>query len=296
MAYIDYYKILGIDKNASPQDIRKAYRKQAKKYHPDLNKEDPHAQEHFQAINEANEVLSDPEKRKKYDEYGENWKHAEEFEAQRHQYNTKKKNENDIFSGYDFNNTERFSDFFEQLFGNGLGKRYKTANIRRGKDYQSIIELSLQDIMTNHKQIIDINGKKIRITIPAGVMNGQKIRLKGHGEEVSNGINGDLYITFHINDNPVFTRIANDLYTTVSVDIYTMILGGEIIVPTLSGNVRMRINPDCKPDSKLRLRGKGIPMYKKENEFGDLIVNLKIELPTLNEKQKKLLRQIQENK
>lgn len=294
MAFIDYYKILGVKNNATQEEIRKAFRKQAKKYHPDVNKDDPHAQEKFQAINEANEVLGDPEKRKKYDEYGENWKHADEYEAQRQYYRSQEGN-NDRFAGYEygeFTGGGDFSSFFEELFGNRFSRR---PNRRRGQDFQSTLNLTLLDILTTHKQIINVNGKNIRITIPAGITDGQKIRLKGHGGTSSDGMeNGDLYITFHIEPDNQFTRKGNDLYTEISIDLFTALLGGEAIVPTLEGDVRVQIKAGTRPDSKLRLRGKGVPEYKNDTRRGDMIVNVKIEIPVLNERQKELLRQVRE--
>ena len=293
MAFIDYYKILGVDKNATPQEIRKAFRKQAKKYHPDINKDDPNAQEKFQAINEANEVLSDPEKRKKYDEYGENWKHADEYEQQRREYESKSRN-SDRFGGYEFGeftSGNDFSSFFEELFGG----RFNGRKAARGEDYQSTLELPLRDTLTTHKKIINIDGRNTRITIPAGISDGQKIRLKGYGGASPNGnVKGDLYITFRILPDPTFTRKGNDLYTTTTIDLYTALLGGEAITPTLEGNVRTKIKADTQPDSKLRLRGKGIPAYNNENLRGDLIVTVKIEFPHLNERQKDILRQMRE--
>ncbi len=294
MAFIDYYKILGVEQNATQQDIRKAYRKLAKKYHPDVNSSDPDAKRRFQAINEANEVLSDPEKRKKYDEYGEHWRHADEFEAQRRQYESMNGKESFDFGGWggfgDFSrsadNTGGFSDFFESLFG-GRGFTAST----RGRDLQTELSLSLRDAAVTHKRTIDVNGKKIRLTIPAGIANEQTIRLRGYGS--GNGTrSGDLYITFHILPDPIFVRNGDDLYTTVSIDLYTLLLGGELYVPTLNSNVRMQIKPGTQPGTKLRLRGKGYPKYKKENEYGDLIVSLNLELPQLNERQKELLQKI----
>ena len=301
MAFIDYYKILGVEQNATQQDIRKAYRRLAKKYHPDVNNSDPDAQRRFQAINEANEVLSDPEKRKKYDEYGEHWRHADEFEAQRKQYGSM--GNDDAFGGFDgfggfgdfshsANGAGGFSDFFESLFG-GHGFRSSRGASTKGRDMQSSLTFSLREAAVTHKETIEINGRKIRLTIPAGIAEGQTIRLKGHGESSPDATrNGDLYITFHILPDPIFVRNDNDLYTTVTVDLYTMLLGGELYVPTLGGNVRMQIKPGTQPGTKLRLRGKGFPKYKKENEFGDLIVSLKLELPQLNEQQKELLQKI----
>lgn len=294
MAFIDYYKILGVEKNATQQDIRKAFRKQAKKHHPDLNKEDPHAQEKFQAINEANEVLSDSEKRKKYDEYGENWKHADEYESQRRRHESQSGN-SDLFGGYEFGefaSSNNFSNFFEELFGNRFsGQKRKV----RGQDYQSTLSLTLRDILTTHKQIININNKNIRITIPAGIADGQKIRLKGHGGSSPDGTEkGDLYITFRIEPDNTFIRKGDNLYANTTIDLYTALLGGETIIPTLDGNVRMQIKAGTHPDSKLRLRGKGVPTYKNEKNRGDLIINIKVEFPTLNERQKEILRQVRE--
>ena len=294
MAFIDYYKILGVEKNATQQEIRKAFRKQAKKYHPDINKDDPHSQEKFQAINEANEVLSDPEKRKKYDEYGENWKHAEEYEAQRRNYESQSSS-SDRFDGYEFGEFSSggdFSSFFEELFGSRFSRQKRR---QRGQDYQSTLSLTLRDILATHKQVINVAGKNIRITIPAGIADGQKIRLKGYGAPSPDGTeSGDLYITFRIEPDNIFTRKENNLYTEIKTDLYTALLGGETIVPTLEGNVRMQIKAGTPPDSKLRLRGKGVPEYKNENSRGDLIVNVKVEFPALNERQKELLRQMRE--
>ncbi len=296
MAFIDYYKVLGVEKNATQEEIRKAYRRQAKRYHPDINKDDPQAKERFQEINEANEVLGDPEKRKKYDEYGEHWRHADEFEAQRRQYSGNTDGMYDFggFSGFgDFSGNEAnasgFSDFFEQLFGNSFRQRQS----KRGKDLQATLSITLREAATEHKQTFTINNENIRINIPAGISDGQKIKLKGHGA-MQNGVRGDLYITFHIEPDQYFTREENNLYATLNVDFYTMLSGGTVIVPTLDGNAKVNIKPGTQPDSKLRLRGKGMPEYKKDGAYGDLIITLKTTLPTLNEKQKEILKMLKE--
>lgn len=294
MAFIDYYKVLGVEKNASQEEIRKAYRKLAKRYHPDLNKESPDAKERFQEINEANEVLSDPEKRKKFDEYGENWKHADEYEStHKRQYNANYSKGFDFGGFGDFSgnssNSSGFSDFFEELFGYGAFRSGK----RRGNDLQTTINLSLREAATTHKRTLDINGEKIRITIPSGVADGQKIRLKGHGGNSNNGgERGDLYIIFHIEPDAQFIRTGNELHTTITTDIYTLLLGGEIIIPTLDGTARLIIKPGTQPGSRLRLRGKGFPLYRQEGVYGDLIITIKLQLPELNEKQKELLKKM----
>ena len=289
MAFIDYYKVLGVANSASQEEIKKAYRKLAKKYHPDLNKDNPQAKAKFQEINEANEVLSDPEKRRRYDEYGEHWKHSEEYEAQRNR-------DAGGFGGFggfgDFGhsagNESGFSDFFEQLFG----ERFRTARQQRASDLEATLQLSLKDAATTHKQILDINGEKIAITIPAGIADGQKIRLKGRGGKSADGTHrGDLYITFHLEPDSRFTRTGDDLHTTVVCDLYTLLLGGEIIVPTIDSSVKARIKAGTQPDSRLRLRGKGMPHYKSEGA-GDLIVELKVVLPQLNERQMEVVRKL----
>ena len=179
MAFIDYYKVLGLDKNATQEDIKKAYRKQARKYHPDLNPNDKEANKTFQQINEANEVLSDPEKRKKYDQYGENWKHAEEFEKARQSQAGSSPWENYTYSNAD--NDDAFSDFFQSMFGQSGGRSRSRQTKFRGQDYNAELHLNLTEAATTHKQTLTVNGKNIRITIPAGIEDGQVIKLKGHG-------------------------------------------------------------------------------------------------------------------
>ena len=251
MAYIDYYGILGVSKTATQDEIKKAFKKLARKYHPDLNPNDPTAKQKFQEINEANEVLSDPEKRKKYDAYGENWKHADEFEAQKQRYQQ---------SGGGFN---------------GTGGAYWSTD---GSGF-----------------ILDVNGKKIRITVPAGIADGQTIRLAGQGGAgINGGPAGDLYITFVIGDDPVYKREGDNLYTTVPVDLYTAILGGEITVDTLNGKVKLHLKPETQNGTRVRLKGKGFPVYKEEGKFGDLLITYEVKLPTnLTEKQKQLFRELQ---
>lgn len=291
MAFIDYYKILGISKDATQEDIKKAYRKLARKYHPDLNKNNPNAQEKFQEINEANEVLSNPEKRKRYDEYGENWKYAEELEKQKKRQTKEQSGTREGTFWYSDDNTSGFSDFFEELFGN----RYRNYNrAMRGKDYESELHLTLRQAAEEQKQILNLNGKNIRITIPAGVADGQVIKLRGYGEPgKGDAPDGDLYITFRIKEDPTFKRIGNDLYTTTTIDLYTAVLGGEIILDTLNGKVKVKIKAGTQNNSKIRLKEKGFPVYKRSGEYGDLILSIQISIPTLlTERQKELFKQI----
>ncbi|MBO5865237.1 MAG: J domain-containing protein [Bacteroidaceae bacterium] len=294
MAFIDYYKVLGVEKNATANEIKRAYRKLAKQYHPDLNKDNPQAQTKFQEINEANEVLSDPEKRKRYDEYGEHWKYSEEYEAKRRNagaYGTQGFGGFDGFGDFTHSagNESGFSDFFEQLFGSNA---FRNTRRQRGNDLQATLQLTLQEATTTHKRVLDINGEKIALTIPAGIADGQKIRIKGRGnEDAYSRERGDLYITFSIVPDSRFTRNGDDLYTTATCDVYTLMLGGEVIVATLNGNVKATIKAGTQPDSKLRLRGKGMPHYKSEGA-GDLIVEIKAVIPQLNERQMELIKKV----
>ncbi|MDR1054845.1 MAG: J domain-containing protein [Prevotellaceae bacterium] len=297
MAYIDYYKILGVDQNASQENIKKAYKKLARKLHPDLNTNDPDAVRKFQELNEANEVLSDPEKRKKYDAYGENWKHADQFEQARSQQSQQQWPGGDgdgFWSSQRFDgDTGEFSDFFESLFGSRGGARGHTAGFR-GQDYNAELQLSLRDAAKTHKQVLTINGKNIRITIPAGVDNGQTIKLKGYGAPgVNGGPAGDLYVGFVILADPKFKRLNNDLYITVALNLYTAILGGEQTIDTLDGTVKLTVKPETQNGTKVRLKEKGFPVYKKDGQFGDLIVTYSIQIPTgLTDKQKELFREL----
>jgi curved DNA-binding protein len=297
MDFIDYYQVLGVNKNATEEEIKKAYRKLARKYHPDLNPNDKEANKKFQQINEANEVLSDPEKRKKYDQYGKDWKHAEEFEKakqSRQQWagaNTGAEGFSGFSGGFD---EEGFSDFFQSMFGSGGRRRASQAKFR-GEDYNAELHLSLKDAYKTHQQILKVNDKNIRIKIPAGVENGQIIKLKGHGGPgINGGPNGDLYITFVIADDPNFKRLGNDLYTTVDLDLYTAVLGGEIMIDTMDGKVKLKVKPETQNSTVTRLKEKGFPVYKKEGSFGDLYITYSIKIPThLTEKQKELFRELQ---
>src|SRR6188508_1156957 len=291
MEFIDYYKVLNLSKNASQEDIKKAYRKLARQHHPDLNPNDKEGHKKFQQLNEANEVLSDPEKRKKYDQYGKDWQHAEQFEQSRQ--SGQQGFGREAFTG-DFNDGD-FSDFFTSMFGNkGSGGFRQRQTKFRGEDYHAEIKLNLTDVHKTHQQVLTVNGKNIRITIPAGVENGQQIKIKGHGGPgINGGPNGDLYISFQIINNTEFRRDGNDLHTTVDLDLYTAVLGGEIIVDTLDGKVKLKVRSETQNGTKIKLKGKGFPLYKKEGEFGDLVITFQIKIPTsLTDKQKELFEQL----
>ena len=297
MEFIDYYKILGIPKTASESEIKKAYRKLARKYHPDLNPNDKDAEKKFKEINEANEVLSNPEYRKKYDKYGKDWKHADEFEkaqSQNQGYSSRQYS-NDYNQGY---SNSDFSDFFESMFGGSgfRGGQYSSGNVKfKGQDYNAELQLNLEDVYETKKHTITVNGKKLGLTIPAGVYNGQTIKLKGYGSEgINDGPKGDLYITFSITNHTKFRRDKDDLYTTVNLDLYKAVLGGEIVVNTFNNEqVKIKVKPGVQNGSKVRLKGKGFPKYKKEGQFGDLYVTHEVRIPeNITEKEKSLFEEL----
>lgn len=298
MNFIDYYQVLGINKNATTDEIKKAYRKLARKYHPDLNPNDKTAHQKFQQINEANEVLSDAEKRKKYDQYGKDWKHADAFEEARKQQGQQQYARGG--SGGQFQGFEEydmgeggFSSFFESLFGQASGRRGGQVKYR-GQDYQAELKLTLEQAYTTHQQTLTVDGKNVRITIPAGIENGQKIKLKNYGSQGMNGgPNGDLYITFSIMDDPKFKRLGNDLYTSIELDLYTAILGGDATIQTMNGKVKVKVKPETQNGSKIKLSGKGFPVYKKDGQYGNLYITWSIKIPTnLSEKERSLFEEL----
>jgi len=295
MAFVDYYKILGVSKSATDKKIKTAYRKLARKYHPDLNPDNKDAEKKFKEINEANEVLSVAEKRKKYNKYGKDWKHGDEYEkAQQQQQQGRQSRQQSSQQGF---SNEEYSDFFESMFGGG-GSSYRQSQSFKGQDYNAELHLHLKDVYTTQKQVLTVNGKKIRLTIPAGVENGQLIKIKGKGGlGINNGPNGDLYIKFIVDNHTEFKREGDNLYRNVNLDLYTSILGGEITVDTFNGKVKLKIMPETKNESKVKLKGKGFPMYKQEGKFGDLIITYHIVMPAdLSEKELELFRELQKIK
>ncbi|PWH85939.1 DnaJ C-terminal domain-containing protein [Brumimicrobium oceani] len=294
MDFVDYYKILGVSKGASDKEIKKAYRKLARKYHPDLNPDNKEAEKKFKEINEAHEVLSNPENREKYDKYGKDWMHGEEFEKARQQQSYQRQQYSGGAGGQGFSGSD-FSDFFESMFGGAGGSSGRGAAQFKGQDLSASLELNLTEIYETHKKVLTLNGQKIRLTIPAGIENGQIIRIKGKGDEGMNGgPNGDLLIKFSIINNTKFKRDKENLYSTVHLDLYTALLGGEITVDTFDGKVKLKIAAETANDTKVKLKGKGFPVYKKERDFGDLIITYQIDIPTnLSAKEKELFKELQ---
>ena len=299
MEFIDYYKILGIGKNATTDDVKKAYRKLARKYHPDLNPNDKDAESKFKEVNEANEVLGDPEKRKKYDQYGKDWRHADAFNQQGQ--TPPRSGGQRAYSG-SFNESD-FSDFFSSMFGGGesiFGRGQEGSFSNRGgvkykgQDYKAELHLKLSDVFTTQKHTLTIDGKNIRINVPAGIEDGQTIKIRGYGADgVNGGSKGDLYITFVIKNDTAFIREGKDLHSNVELGLTSAVLGGDLLVDTFKGKAKLKVTPGTQNDTVVRLKGKGFPVYKKEGEFGDLYIKYKVRIPTsLSEKEKEIFSEL----
>ncbi|UOQ79014.1 J domain-containing protein [Hymenobacter sp. 5516J-16] len=304
MDYKDYYQILGLDKSATKDQIKKAYRKLARQYHPDVNPNNAEAERKFKEINEAHEVLSDDDKRQKYDQLGADWQRYQQagagrggqgngagFDWSQYAQGGSFGGEDNPFGGADF------SDFFSSMFGGmGGGSQGSSTRPRAGQDYQAELELTLAEAYHGGPRTLTVNGKNLRLTIHPGVEDGQVIRLRDQGGPGRNGgPAGSLYITLRIQPDARYSRAGNDLTMDVPVSIYTALLGGEQVVETLSGPVKITIKPETPNGTRLRLRGKGFPVYRQSGQFGDLYLRLTLTLPqNLSEKEKELFRQLAE--
>jgi curved DNA-binding protein len=305
MAYKDYYKTLGVDKKASQDEIKKAYRRLALKYHPDKNQGNKEAEEKFKEIGEAYEVLGDAEKRKKYDSLGENWKN---FQSGQSSWGS------NPFGNFNFGQdgtyvemdvedfmkgNNQFSDFFNAFFGSGgktnfsnFGSRW--ANVKQAADYETIVEITLEEAYQGTSRIIQLENEKIRINIKPGISDGQILRIKGKGQKAPIGQqDGDLFVKIKVINHTKFERKGNDLYTTQKIDLFTAVLGGEIIVETIDSKVKLVIPAGTQPTKTFRLKNKGMPIYKSKNQYGDLYVKIDIQIPErLTDKQKKYFEEI----
>ncbi|MFQ5854234.1 MAG: DnaJ C-terminal domain-containing protein [Anaerolineae bacterium] len=316
MEYKDYYKILGVDKKATQKEIKSAYRKLARENHPDVNPDDPDAQERFKDINEAYQVLGDPEKRKKYDQLGSNWRQWERMGGRPEDFNWGRwtsgpggqrvhvrqatPEELEELFGRGFGG---FSDFFEQIFA-GMGGFRPTPDIggwqrqpiqpHTGQDIEQPIEITLEEAFHGTKRLFQMNGHRIEASIPPGVRTGSKVRLRGKGMPGGAGTpSGDLYLKVSVKPHPIFKRKGADLYVAVDVPLYTALLGGEVRVPTLTGDVMLTIPPEIQNGRTIRLSGQGMPKLSNPEERGDLFTQVNVRLPkNLTDREKQLIRQL----
>jgi len=300
MEYKDYYQILGVPRTATQDDVKKAYRKLARQYHPDNNPGDKQAEAKFKEANEANEVLSDPQKRQKYDALGSQWQQYQRTGGRPggfdwNQWTTQTYDVNDL---NDLFGDGGFSDFFTRIFGGAGSGRPGGGSVHRaparGRDYEQPIEIPLRDVLTGTTLTLQKDGQKLEVKVPAGVKTGSKIRMAGQGETGRQGGGaGDLYLTITVQPDPHFERDGDDLKTEAPVDLYTLILGGEAMVKTLSGQVSMKVPPETQPGRVIRLRGQGMPQLHDPQQRGDLYVKVQAKLPQhLSHEEKKLFEQL----
>jgi len=307
MEYRDYYRVLGVRKDASAGEIRKAYRRLARKYHPDVNPNNKEAEEHFKEINEAYEVLSDTKKRQKYDRLGANWQHYRQAggdpggfdwtqwfsgagtRPRGEHMRTEYVNLNEIFED------GSFSDFFNNVFGGARRRDSRQRSIAvDGRDIEQRVQITLEEAFRGTSRIMTSGTRRLEVKIPAGVETGSRVRVAGEGEAGHNGGRpGDLYLVISVMDHDRFRRKGKDLYVRVPVDLYTLVLGGEVAVDSLKGRILLKIPPETKADRVFRLRGQGMPSLRNRDQRGDLYVEIQPIVPQeLSEKEKELFRQL----
>jgi curved DNA-binding protein len=295
----DYYSILGVAKGATEEEVKKAYRKLAVKYHPDKNAGNKEAEEKFKEVNEAYEVISDPEKRKKYDRYGANWNQFNGAGQQGgHQYNGgggqsyQYEGDPGEFFGQGGDFSDLFGEFFSQQGAGGArGKRP-----RKGQDYRSEMTIGLEEAFSGASRIVTVNDQKIRISLKPGSYEGLTIRLAGKGAAGANGAAaGDLYINIHVMPHALYRREGDHIRQTVPVDLFTAVLGGEKEVNTLSGQLKIKIPAGTQNGKTLRIKGKGMPVYDKPGQTGDLLLEIQVQIPEkLTEEQQELFRRLKD--
>jgi len=306
MEYKDYYQILGVPKSATEKEIKQAYRKLARKHHPDVNPGNKAASEKFKEINEANDVLSDPDKRKKYDTLGSNWQQYEQYQRAGGQgpfqwgggqYRTVTPDDfASIFGGLGGDEAGGVSDFFRTFFGGGFGDTRASTRPRRGQDIEQAIEIPLEEAYRGTTRVLQKENRRLEARIPAGVKSGTKIRLGGEGMPGANGAQaGDLYLRVQIAPHAIFERQGDDLHCEIPVALYTALLGGEVSVPTLKGKLALRIPPETQTGKTFRLTGQGMPRLNQENAFGDLYAQVRVVLPeNLSAQERALLEKLAE--
>ncbi len=316
MEYKDYYKILEVPRSADGKEVKKAFRRLARKHHPDANKGDPAAEEKFKEINEAYEVLSDPEKRRMYDKFGSEWAsyqraggRPEDFDWSRWAGTSPGGGRVGGVQYGDFDDLQGlfgggFSDFFQQLFGAGSsnpfgGGRSGHARPRQGQNYEQPVTITLQEAYQGAKRILQLPGRRLEVKIPQGATTGTRMRIAGAGTTgVSGGTAQDLYLVVEVQPDVRFERRGDDLHIEVAVDLYVALLGGEVAVPTLSGrSVMLRIPPETQNGEVFRLRGKGMPHLGNVKQHGDLYAKVQVQLPQhLTEKELQLFAELKDSR
>lgn len=288
----DYYKVLGVDKNADEKDIKKAYRQLAKQYHPDANPDNPEAEAKFKEVKEAYEILSDTDKRAQYDRFGADFSRYQQFQGQ--------PGTGGYYNNVDFDNVDfgdsPFGDIFDSIFG-GFGRanggnraRTRTSRVEYGRDIEHGITISLREAYDGTTRQIVKGERRINVNIPAGATDGTKVRLNGEGEG-----GGDLYLIVTVEKDPRFARDGDDLSVRVEVDMFTALLGGEVHVPTMNRPVKLKIPAGTQSGQKFRLSGKGMPQLRNKDNYGDLYAEMAITVPrNLNDTQRRLAEQLRD--
>jgi len=295
MEYKDYYKILGLSRDASADEIKGVFRKLALQYHPDRNPGDKQAEERFKEINEAYQVLSDPQKRARYDQLGESYSQWQQqgtpgnfnWGQWTSQPGAQEVNIDDLFGD------GAFSDFFRSIFGGmGAGQTLRGRSSRSVPTYQQPVSISLKEAYSGTTRTLQTDSRRVEVKIPAGARTGTKIRVWGAGPSGADGRPSDLYLIMDIAADPAFERDGNDLHTQVTIDVFKAILGGEVEIRTLAGKVLLTIPPGTQPEQVFRVAGRGMPVLKSPGMKGDLYVLVKVQIPKgLSARQKSLLEQ-----
>ena len=307
MEYRDYYQVLGVPRNASEKEIKRAYRRLARQFHPDRNPGNKVAEEQFKAANEAHSVLTDPDKRHKYDQLGAQWQQWQQmgrdprdfdfsqwFARGPRQTRVEYGNLDDLLGG-----TGGFSDFFRSVFGEAEARptmRWRQAqhHTQRGQDSEQPVEITLEEAYHGTSRALDVAGSRLEVKIPPGVSTGSKVRVVGKGGRGAVGVPaGDIYLKIKVLPDGAFERKGNDLHCEIQVDLYTALLGGEVHVPTLKGEVLLKIPPETQAGRSFRLRGRGMPNLHHSGQYGDLLAKVKVVLPEqLNEREKALFQEL----
>lgn len=299
MDYKDYYAVLGVTKKASQDEIKKAYRKLAVRYHPDKNQGNKSAEEKFKEISEAYEVLGDPEKRKQYDKLGANWKQYQDADYNQGPFGSATGGRRYSYGGgndSDYFNSGGFSDFFESFFGRGRSQRspFSTEDFDFPPgDLTGEIMISLEEAYHGTERIVDLGGEKIKVRIKPGAYDGLTLRAKGKGQKSASGKAGDLHLNIKVQDHHPYERRGDDLHMEAPVDLFTALLGGKQEVNTLSGKINITLKEGTVNGKVVRLKGKGMPVYGKAGQYGDLYVKLIVKLPEhLTPHQRQLLQKL----